>query len=192
MKAKLAMWLDETTGSSGKTVFRRVKGKIIMARRPEERTAPFSEAQLAVQKRFRKATDYYNYVKQNPALLAQYQEVAPDLETSAYLLCRKDWYQAPEVDDVILLKYNGKVGDVIRVIVHNEIGVEAVVVTLSDDDSGALIESGNAVEEITGTGHWTYTATKSVPVGSTVAVRAEAVDYPGNAGQNTGSKKIQQ
>ena len=133
MKAKLIGWIDEASGSYGDTVFREKGGKTIIARKPRKRQTPYSDKQLAVQKRFRQARNYADYVKLNPALLALYEEAAREEKTSVYMLCRKDWYKAPEIDDVQLQKYTGQAGNVIRFVIHDEIGAETVLVTLYDD-----------------------------------------------------------
>jgi hypothetical protein len=190
VKAKLIGWIDEASGSYGDTVFREKQGKTIIARKPKKRVKPFSEAQLTVQKRFRAARDYANYVKLNPDLLTRYEEAAREAGTSVYMLCRRDWYRPPEIDEIKLQKYSGQIGQVIRFTVHDEIGAETVAVTLSDADLGDLIEKGEAVEEYPGSGHWMYTATQQVAAGRQVRVLIEATDYPGNTGAESDTKLL--
>jgi hypothetical protein len=190
MKIKLAMWMKEASGSDGEAVFRQVNGKTIMSKKPRKSRKPYTEAQRAVHKRFRAARDYANYVSLNSDLLPRYQEAVLGTKTSVYMLCRRDWYNPPEIDEIKLLKYKGQVGDVIRFTVHDEIGAEAVTVALSDNATGNLIEQGEAVEEYVGSGHWMYTATQAVPSGTAVAVEVLAWDHPGNVGEAKDIKQV--
>ena len=183
MKIKLIGWIDEASGSYGDTVFKEKDGTTIVARKPKKRKTPPSEKQVAVQKRFRAARDYAHYVQLNQELLPRYEEAARDAGTSVYMLCRRDWYKPPEIDEIKLQNYKGQVGNVIRFTVHDEIGAESAIVTLTDDATGNLIEKGEAVEEFKDSGHWMYTATQQVPAGVQVIVQVKAVDHPGNTGE---------
>jgi hypothetical protein len=194
MKFKLVPWVREAHGSSGDTVFREVNGETIVGARPGKRKKPFGPKQVAVQKRLTGASDYADMVLLNPPLLALYEQAAEKIEKSVYTLAREDWWDAPEVSfgNASLLDYEGQPGDIIRFTVRDQVTVERVIVTLSDDDEGTLIEKGEGVPAVAGSTYWMYTATKAVPAGVTVAIRVEAFDHPGNVGQETGSKKITQ
>jgi hypothetical protein len=192
MKMKLVPWIQEAHGKSGDTVFREVNGETIVAATPAKRKTPYGPSELAVQEHFTLATDYADMVMLNPPLLALYQQVTEKTGISPYVLARKDWFDAPKVsfNDASFAGYKGQAGGTIKFIVRDEIPVDQVIVTLSDDETGALIEEGLAVPEVAGTNFWIYTATKPVAAGVSVAIRVEAFDHPGNAGQATGTKKI--
>jgi hypothetical protein len=194
MKLKLAPWIREAHGSSGDTVFREVNGETVVASKPAKRKTPYSPKEIAVHKRFAQASEYADMVLLHPPLLALYEQAAEKSGKSAYAMARSDWWDAPEVSfaPASLAAYEGRVGDVIRFTVRDEVVVDSVVVTLSDDDEGTLIEKGLAVPEVAGTTYWMYKATRPVPAGVTVAFRVEAFDHPGNVGPATGTKKIQQ
>jgi hypothetical protein len=194
MKFKLVPWVREAHGSSGDTVFREVNGETIVGARPGKRKTPFTPKQVAVQKRLTRASDYADMVLLHPPLLALYEQAAEKTGKSVYTLARDDWWDAPEVSfgNASLLDYEGRPGDIIRFTIRDLVTVNRVIVTLSDADEGTLIEKGQGVPDVAGSAYWMYTATKAVPAGVTVAVRVEAFDHPGNAGQETGSKKISQ
>jgi hypothetical protein len=192
MKIKLVPWIQQARGKSGDTVFREVRGETIVAATPSKRKTPFGPSELAVQDRFAMASAYAEMVMLNPPLLALYQQASEKKGKSAYILARQDWFDAPKVSfsDASFLMYNGREGDVIKFVIRDEIEVDQVHVTLFDEQTGAVIETGQAVPEVAGTKFWMYTATRPVQTGSTVSFEVVAYDHPGNAGQAAGSKNI--
>jgi hypothetical protein len=192
MKVTLVPWLQDAKGKSGDTVFKNVKGQTVITKKPRKRKTPYSAKEVAVHTRFTDASDYAEMVMLHPPLLALYEQAAEKSGRSAYQLAREDWFDAPTVSfsDGSLVGYEGHAGDIIKFKIRDEIAVERVIVTLSDDDTGDLIEKGPGVPEVAGSKFWMYTATKAVPSGVTVVVRVEAYDHPGNFGHATGSKKI--
>jgi hypothetical protein len=190
MKMKLVPWIREAHGTSGDTVFREVNGETIVASKPGKRTTPFSEAQVEMQDRFLDARDYYEKVKRMPELLALYEQAAEEAGKSVYMMCRKDWYHAPKVRSLALEEYNGQAGGVVKFKVLDEILADRVIVTISDEEAGTLIEKGEAVPEVEGTNFWMYTATTAAPAGRSVVVQVEAYDHPGNKGQVSGNVNV--
>ena len=51
-------------------------------------------------------------------------------------------------------------------------------------------EEGEAVPEVEGTAYWMYTATSSVPAGTTVSIQVEAFDRPRGMGSLQVNKLI--
>ena len=191
MKMKLVPWIQEARGKSGDTVFREVDGETVVASKPGKRKTPSSGKQVEFQDRFLDARDYYtDRVKRIPALLALYEQAAEQAGKSVYMMCRRDWYQAPEVRNPELGGYNGQVGDIVGFKVRNVIPAARAIVTLTDGDTGALIERGQAEPEFEGSSFWQYTATQAVPAGVNVSFRFEVYDYPGNSGEKTDSKRV--
>jgi hypothetical protein len=85
----------------------------------------------------------------------------------------------PHFNPLDLSEYKGKVGDKIMVIATDDIGLADFEFTLTKAD-GTRIEQGKAVEEGARTGHWSYTATVPVALGSNIFVEARGVDHAGN------------
>jgi hypothetical protein len=190
MKATLSHWMKGASGTSGQTVFRQVNGETIMSGKPKKRKTPYSAGELEVQERFLDARDYAKDVEHYPALLALYQEVADETGKSVYALARQDWFKPPRVSAIEPSEYNGQVGEVITFKVRDVICAKKAIVTLVDDQTGVVIEKGQAAQEIAGTTNWIYTATKAVPAGTTVSIRIEAYDYAGNTGEKAGIRQL--
>jgi hypothetical protein len=190
MKIPFSPLVDDARGTSGNGVVKKVNGKLIVARKPRRSEKPASPKQIAVQDRFVDANDYVNDVMLTPDLLAQYEKAAETTGKSVYLLCRKDWFKAPRITYPDFTEYDGQVGNAIHFKIRDVINGKKAIVTLYDDDAGTLIEKGMAVQQIEGSSKWTFTATKAVQAGITVAIRIEAYDYPGNMTELTGTKTI--
>jgi hypothetical protein len=194
MKMKLVPWIREAHGVSGDTVFKEVNGETVVTSTPAKRKTPFGPKEEQMHERFAQASDYADMVLLNPPLMALYEQAAEKTGKSVYVLARTDWWDAPKVSfgNASLVDYEGQPGNVIRFTIRDEIAVNKVIVTLSNDDTGALIEKGQGVPEVAGSTYWMYTATKAVQAGVTVFVSVEAFDHPGNFGRQTGAKKITQ
>lgn len=188
-KAKLSPVFDKVSGTYGDMVFREVNGETIWAHRPRQ-SAETEAVQAAFTERCLKARDYATRVQKDAAVLALYQQAAEASGKSVYRLCTSDYHNPPTVTDPDLTEYKGQVGDVIKFNARDDFGVVKVIVTLSDDDQGTLIEQGLAVPEVDGTTYWMYTATKAVPARATVSIRFEAFDRPRGMGSLTVSKRV--
>jgi hypothetical protein len=193
MKAKLIGWLEETSGSYGDTVFKENDGQTHIVRKPRKRKTAYSEQEVARQKRWAMANDYYQYVQLKPELLALYEQAAEATGKTVFMLCRQDWLKPPEITDLKLAAYNGKPGDMIRIWTRNTIAVVDATVRIFDDDDLTVYEQGPAVVEVEGAksaGFWQYTATQSVPAGKSVVVEVVVHDHPGNKAWMSGEQKI--
>lgn len=100
-----------------------------------------------------------------------------------------DFFNAPSVDEVDLTSYNGQVGDLIVVLVHDDFAVCAVHMALNDA-VGNSIESGEAVEEPAKSGRWVYTATTAVAAGTQMRILITAKDHPGSTGSSETEKTL--
>lgn len=96
---------------------------------------------------------------------------------------------APSVDKVDVSEYEGAAGDPIVIRAHDDFDVTGVTVALTQAD-GAAIESGAAVETPANSGRWVYTASTTVPTGTTVRIAVTAVDRPGGAAQAGQEKAV--
>ena len=170
-----------THGLSGKVgdllVFRSWNGKTIVASKPAERTGEPSEAQKQNQKRFQEAILYAKAAIADPDTKAAYKAAAAEGQTP-YNVAVADFMHAPDIDEVNVSKYTGKVGDTITVSVTDDFKVSEVSVAIINQD-GTEVEHGLAQAALGGL-QWLYTATadNSSLTGDKIIIRAS--DIPGH------------
>ena len=170
-----------THGLSGKVgdliVFRNRNGKTYVASKPKERTGELSEAQKEHQKFFQQAVIYAKSALVNPETKQAYKDAADEGE-SAYNVAVADFMHAPDIDEIDLSKYTGKVGDTIMVTVTDDFKVAEVSVTILNAD-GTEVEHGLAQSALGGL-QWLYTATavNNSLEGDKIIIRAS--DLPHN------------
>jgi hypothetical protein len=178
-KAKLNSILEQVRGKVGDLVFRHYGDKVVVSRAPDftgqERTA----GQLAMQERFRQATQYAKLALTDPAAKAVYEAAARATGRPLFSLAVADFLHTPSADEVDLGGYTGQAGDPIAVRASDDCAVTGVSVELTDA-AGQLIETGTATEALTGSGCWIYTATTTVFSGGLVHITVTARDRPGN------------
>jgi hypothetical protein len=170
-----------THGLSGKVgdliVFRNLNGKTIVASKPKEYTGELSDAQKAHQKRFQQAVLYAKSAIADSTTNEGYKNAAEKGRT-AFNVAVADFLNAPEISEVNLEKYTGKIGDTIGVTVTDDFSVEEISVTIQNAD-GTQVEQGLA-KKASGSLEWIYTATadNSSLEGDKIIIRAS--DLPGH------------
>ena len=183
---KLNPIIQNVRGHIGDLIFRRSNGAVIIGRMPETRGI-FTDAQKAVQERFRQATIYGKMVMADEHARALYQEVAKKKGKPVFSLMIGDFFKAPSVDEIDLSSYDGQVGSKIRIRASDDFDVIGVTVVISDS-TGALIEQGVAEKSAVDSGAWSYTASTSIAAGTAIRVDATATDRPGNKTTKTENK----
>jgi hypothetical protein len=178
-KIKFNGLVSEVRGGVGGLVVRKSRGKFTLSDKPDTSEVEPTDAQLVQRKVFGRAVVYGKSVMEDPASLAFYEGLAKQKDMPAFSLCVGDYLNAPTMDDLDLSKYQGKVGDLIQITTHDDIGVVRVNVELTRTD-GTNIERGQAIEMVTGTGNWAYIATVPVTAGTDIFIEAEAFDRPGS------------
>ncbi len=170
-----------THGLSGKVgdllVFSQRNGKTFVGKVPKESTKELSEGQKAHRLKFQKAVLYAKSVLNDPAKKELYEEgVDRSKGQTTYNVAVADLLNAPDIESIDLSAYTGNVGDVIRIMVTDDFGVEEVKVKIENGD-GSLVEEGNAVNSGV---EWIYTATvqNTDLVGDKVTITAS--DAPAN------------
>ena len=108
---------------------------------------------------------------------AEYQEKST-ISKSEYNVAVADFMKAPDIDEIDITNYTGKVGDTIRVRAIDDFKVVQVQISIINAD-GTILEEGNAVLQDNGL-DWIYTATQQNDNldGDKIIVRAS--DKPGN------------
>ncbi|MEO5978871.1 MAG: hypothetical protein ABIS36_10935 [Chryseolinea sp.] len=163
---------------AGVFVYRRVRGNVVMAKRPT-RTKPQTETQIVTQTAFQKAARYAKFQIRKPEVKEVYAEGITSKKHSAFLVAVSDALRSPEISPLDLKRYTGAVGDAILIEAHDDFRVTAVSVEIQDPN-GITIERGaaSAIPELFDT--WTYTITvlNATPVGSKLIVTA--TDFANN------------
>ena len=183
MKVKLNPMFEQVSGQLGEMVFRELRGKTIVSRKPTL-SGEATVDQLAHRERFKQAAAYGKSALANAETRAIYEEFAKSKNMPVFALTIADFFNAPVIDQVDLSAYNGNVGDLIQIAARDDFGVVSVHVSITDNASN-LIESGNA---ILASGNWIYTATTAVE--ANVIVTVVAADRPGGTTVKTINKAL--
>jgi hypothetical protein len=164
-KVKRNMILSGLSGSLGDDYYARIAkdGRTIISKKPDFGNRQFSEAQLGVQSRMKKAAAYARVAsKENPI----YARKAAGTSKNAYNLALRDWHKPPVIESMSV-DFDGT----IRVSAHDDMMVVKVTVSILDE-TGQPLEQGEA-ELVMGV-WWDYKATNSG------RIRIEAWDLAGN------------
>lgn len=189
-KVQLNPIVNNVRGKLGRVVFRRYGTETIMASLPNTEGREWTEAQLAARERFRQAATYTKAALANPLTRAVYEEAAQSRRLPITSVAMADWLNGPTIQGIDLDGYDGDAGDTILVEARDDLRVMGVTVSLTEV-GGAPIESGPALEEAPGSGHWVFTTTMPVTTGSTVQVTAIATDRPGGTAHAEAEKVVQ-
>jgi len=188
-KVRLNPILKQIRGQVGDLVFRRYGDETIISQKPGRPDIEPSAAQLAARERFREAALYGKMVMADAETKALYVDAAKAKGKPVFSLTVADFFNAPSVDEVDLSVYSGAVGDEIIIMASDDFDVAAVSISLSDD-SGAAIESGEAIESPADSGRWVYSASADVDTGTIVRIAVTASDRPGGLGLAEGEKTL--
>ena len=93
-----------------------------------------------------------------------YEELAEKKKKFPMNVAVADFFHVPEIEDVDLGEYHGKIGDLIKVRARDDVKVSRVAVLISDQDGGdAKAVKGSAL-------NWVYSATQDVGTGEATFV----------------------
>jgi hypothetical protein len=177
--------MSTASGLVGDTfVFRQVRGKLVVANRPTRgRTA--TAKQMDIQNRFTSASNYAKGAMANPALKEQYAKgVGGNLYTPR-LVALSDYLNAPDIQNIDVSEYKGVIGNPVTIKAQDDFLVTRVrVVVLA---GGAVVETGDAVQDPIVNLQWRYTATAAAAPGS-ITLQITAFDTAGN--QTTQEKSV--
>ncbi|MGB7874524.1 MAG: hypothetical protein WBL25_09085, partial [Anaerolineales bacterium] len=131
----------------------------------------FSPAQLARQQAFREAAVYARTQKLNPV----YIEKAQGTARCSYNVAIADWLHPPEILEIDLSGWVNGDGRTIRVRAQDDIKVEGMKVSISDE-TGTLLEEGEAQD--VGALWWEYSTGQAAV--NKLRVTVAARDLPGH------------
>lgn len=153
------------TGKGGQTIIS-TKPKF-----PQNRT--FTDAQTAQQEKFREGTAYAKDAAKSEPLYAQKADGTPQ---SAYNVALADFMHPPEILEIDVSGYTGKVGETIRARVQDDVKVNKVSIVIADAQD-QMIEQGAASAD---TGAWWKYTTTANATSANVKVVVHAWDLPGH------------
>ncbi|MGC3944195.1 MAG: hypothetical protein QM762_06700 [Chryseolinea sp.] len=176
--------LQKVTGVLGKTiVFRQTVNGPVMANAPKKPDV-YHPTQIALQNRFRDATQYANCQKVNDDARAMYATGIGKKRNSVYQVAVADYLKAPEVKRITTDDYWGNIGNEIFIYATDDFSVASVLVVITSS-AGDEIERGQAVLSELLRNTWIYTTTSSNQTIAGTAITATAKDIPGNTAIRT-------
>lgn len=187
-KTTLNPTIEEYRGSIGRLVFKKVRGRTVVSKKPVVTAEP-SQAQLNQRMRFKEAAAFGKFAQDDPMHRAFYQPIARAREVTVYTVAVQDYLRKPVIKPLFLSEYKGQVGDPILIHATDEVGIVDLQVII-DSNEGVLIESGQAVESAPGTGRWIYKATTAIPYGTDIFIEVVALDQAGNRTKLTESPRV--
>ena len=149
-----------------------------MSRRPLKSRVKPGREQRQQRNRFRAAAAYAKSIVLDPVKSAFYARLASAKKMRVFPLAIRDFFLPPEVDEIDLTGYRGRINDTIGVFAHDDSGVARVEVLIKDM-TGRIVESGSARLAMA---DWVYTVRVAAPPGYPLTIVATAYDHPGNTG----------
>lgn len=153
-------------------------GKTIISNKPEfDEDREFTEPQVAQQSVFTKATIFAKKAQHQPF----YQENWPGKATSAYNMAMSDYLKKPEILDIDITEWNGRIGEPIYVMAVDNVKVARVrVIILANSEDNDALDGGPAVESEYNGLSWVFTATKNVELTPGMQIDAYVYDMANN------------
>ena len=157
-------------GKIGRMVYREQHGQTVIVAHRSRADRP-SAAQTDRRQRFRDAQAYAAAVLADPLKRECYRKLAAERKCPPNALLIANFLNPPAIEQVDLTAYQGRAGDIIRVLATD--AIEVVNVTLTVRGAGdAVLEAGSAVKD-----HdlWVYgcTATASEDAPVTIEITAQ-------------------
>ena len=160
-------------------------GSVIMAKETLlDPNREFSVAQLEQMQKFKEASARYRRLMEDAGTEAAYKKLIAErgLESRLRALVIGDILKAPVISTLDISKFEGKVGDTIRVVAEDSVGVARLSLSVHDVTAGQLVEAAEMQMNglVSSTVEWVFTTTAAVGVGHEMQVKATAYDLAGN------------
>ena len=175
-------------GTIGDLVYRKVKGKTIVAVKPDA-DRPVSQAEVAHRKNFSEAAAWATDAMENQEMRQTYEELGYERDIPARAVAVSDFLVRPSIEPLDLSSYVGQTGNHIYFAATDNVGVTGARVTISDTE-GNPFESGIANEIDQKAGLWMYRTLSAVPAGTDVQILVQVNDRPGNITELTEEKSL--
>jgi hypothetical protein len=170
-------------GTIGKLVYRKVKGKTVVALKPDA-DRPLSQAETAHRKTFTDAAEWATAALKNDEFRQTYEELARERDIPTRAAAVSDYLVPPTIEAPDLSGYAGQKGNQILFAATDNAGIIGTWVTITDS-LGNPFESGIATQIDPDAGLWMYTAQGTVPAGTDVRITVKVNDRPGNIAEVT-------
>ncbi|MBF9222595.1 hypothetical protein [Hymenobacter ruricola] len=177
----VTLGLSGTLG--GQLVFRQTSRGTEVSVAPQAPSGPPSAAQTAQRERFQQAIIYARGQAQDPAVQAEYAADAKARNQTISNVLVSDYFHAPDIQEVNIAAYTGKVDDVIAITATDDHAVKGVRVKIENGD-GSLVEEG-AAQQQADPNQWLYTATARNTTLDGDKITVTAYDNPGHVTTNT-------
>src|SRR5688500_8005849 len=120
-EANLNPTVDGYRGSIGRLVFKRYKGRTIVAKKPVITKEP-TPGQILQREQFKEAAAFAKFAQADPVLRAFYEPIAKEREITIFALALGDFLKKPTIKPLDLTKYKGRIGDPISIRATDDIG----------------------------------------------------------------------
>jgi hypothetical protein len=160
-------------------------GSVVLAKKalPDPDRQP-SEAQAEQLQKFKEASARYRRLLEDEGTKAAYETLVAERGSKGRLraLVMGDILKAPKISTIDLSSYQGEVGNTIRVLAEDSVGVSRLNLSISDVTSNQVIESAEKEMngQVAGAVEWVYTTSAAVEAGHEVQVNVTAYDLAGN------------
>ncbi len=160
-------------------------GSVVVAKQalPDPNREP-TEAQAEQMQKFKEASARYRRLLEDDDIEAAYQKLLVERGSMGRLraLVIGDILKAPKVSTIDLSNFHGQIGDTIRVIAEDSVGVSRLSLSIFDTTASQVSETAEMPMngQVSGTVEWVHTATINVETGHEVEVRITAYDLAGN------------
>jgi hypothetical protein len=175
-------------GTIGDLVYRKVKGKTIVALK-RDADLPIKQGEAAHRQDFTKAAEWATLAMNNDEMRQTYEEVGEKRDIPARAAAVSDYLVRPSIEPLDLSSYAGQIGNQIYFVATDNVGVTGARVTITDA-AGTRYESGIPVEIDPKAGLWMYTAMSAVPAGTDALIQVQVNDRPGNIAEVTEEKAL--
>ncbi|MFN8414390.1 MAG: hypothetical protein U0Z26_18560 [Anaerolineales bacterium] len=160
-------------------------GSVVLAKRTlPDPNREFSEAQEEQQQKFKDASARYRRLIEDADILESYQKLvdARGSKSRMRAIVMGDILKAPKVSTIDLSGYQGMVGDPIRVIAEDSVGVCKLSLSVFDVTGNDMLESAEMAMngQVLSSVEWVYQATVAAVTGHQIEVRVTAADLAGN------------
>jgi hypothetical protein len=143
-----------------------------------------TEAQAEQLQKFKEASARYTRLMEDAGVQGAYQKLAAERGPKSRLraMVIGDILKAPKISTLDLSNYQGAVGDTIRIIAEDNVGVSRLTLSIRDVTENRPVESSEMAlnGKVKGTVEWVYAATQSIPSGHEAQVHVTAYDLAGN------------
>jgi hypothetical protein len=144
-----------------------------------EKGGPLTENQKVFSAKFLKASKYAKAQLEDQAMKEVYQKGITPKKFNAYLVAVSDSLNAPKVNEIKAVDYEGSIGDIITIDATDDFKVTRVRVIILGSD-GKKLERGEAVQDLKNDNVWRYTATATNPNVTGSIISVTAFDLPDN------------